>query len=980
MSQPTPAELALLRTRPHRSHLYLSIYQPKTVFAAQVNDSTIAIGKSYIIYDTVTTGSYSAIKAGMTLYVGSTLGGSEYGRIRVKSADGTALVVAENSDINWKDDLYLTIKDFYEVWPVYQALFSVGNTPSTADVLVYKDTDVMYAGQNDHPGSLIWMGSHKAGLIENGQAEFYWSATGTVNVSGESMTYSWLFEGGNPATSTSVTPGTVAYDTPGHYVTQLQVTASSGTVDTSYRYVSVYDDTNPPVQKWGISDLRGSRGEGAYTATIWIKEPVSNIAEGSLVVIFSDDQYGSTKQHINGSIIFVGYILNDTISYDYHTSTIEFDVGSVTEVMKLCEGPGISLTSTFGPDTWSEMQDINISKAIWFYLRWHTTVLNVADVMYTGPNYSIYSFETDAGNLYDVLNEFMKNTLFGSAISNRQGQIVCELDPESYENPINLMPLGMRIDRQDWMETPSVVEARRPPLSYLEAGGYAYNSSSGIVNTPFLACAPGNTPAYFGRSEEQQGLALTSQAHLNTLIGNVFAYRNARYPQTTLQFVGNYANIELVPSERYLLTVSPTDSQSRMNVTDLPIHPTELTWRYIPDTETLILNGVFHEMVTGVGGIYLPVPQDIEFNSEDYNNPYDPPSPPTGTIPWTPPWVPPVPPPTPDSCITQGDCQYNGENGPFLLYPERSTLDANNLSTYVYYPCIIRKHVDSCLYDSWFCPSTIVIDYVSNEATSGVYWGSQGSYKGVLYHHYKALQGLSTVNPDKSVIASYQLTDPVSASFHAIKVFDDPGNSTIGGFKLTLGGVLDPGQNNVESYGTPGANITASSGYTWSTDGKAMGFVEAQNNLTNWPYIAPWAVEFKVSIPLAYGGVSQARISVKKTAGLAERLVYVEGSTGNDFFANNGYNMHGTTDITNVNDIGQQSKTFAPAITMVGDYYFRVGTYWDDGFSPASHPSSYELVDVEIYYSGGWHSLMGTLNYPTVIIQAVYLWNICALP
>ena len=60
MTTPTAGELALLRTQPHRSKLYLSIFEPQTVFAARVNDLGAAKGDMVITYDTVTTGNYLA--------------------------------------------------------------------------------------------------------------------------------------------------------------------------------------------------------------------------------------------------------------------------------------------------------------------------------------------------------------------------------------------------------------------------------------------------------------------------------------------------------------------------------------------------------------------------------------------------------------------------------------------------------------------------------------------------------------------------------------------------------------------------------------------------------------------------------------------------------------------------------------------------------------------------------------------------------
>ena len=81
MTTPTAGELVLLRNQPQQTKLYLSIFEPQTFFAAQVNDAGAAKGDMVITYNNVTAGSYLDLSGGMTLYVGTTPGGKEKGSI-----------------------------------------------------------------------------------------------------------------------------------------------------------------------------------------------------------------------------------------------------------------------------------------------------------------------------------------------------------------------------------------------------------------------------------------------------------------------------------------------------------------------------------------------------------------------------------------------------------------------------------------------------------------------------------------------------------------------------------------------------------------------------------------------------------------------------------------------------------------------------------------------------------------------------------
>ncbi|MCK4821983.1 hypothetical protein KA005_39830, partial [bacterium] len=326
-------------------------------FQAQVNDAGAAKGDRVITYDNVTFGNYLAIGTAMTMYVGTTSGGKEKGSIYVYRWDATTIAVGENSHISWANNDYLTVVNFHQIWPVYPRY-----TQQAEDITVYKIYDVAYTDQNENLGPNVVMGSHFAGFIDKstGTCQVYWDASESENVAGiTGSSYTWGFEGGDPTGSSSITPGWVTYDTPGHYRTVLNVVPPGGSTDHAFRQVSIYDRPGEgpdiPIQSWGLQDFKGSRDEGGYTARLWVKEDIDDVVDGALVVLFSDDWYGTTEQSIGGnssqreSIVFCGYIIDGTIDYDYQTSTVSFDVGSPTEIMKLGEAFSVSVEDSTNP-------------------------------------------------------------------------------------------------------------------------------------------------------------------------------------------------------------------------------------------------------------------------------------------------------------------------------------------------------------------------------------------------------------------------------------------------------------------------------------------------------------------------------------------------------------------------------------------------------------------------------------------------------
>ena len=140
------SELTLLRTKPHKVEWYLAVAPyGDPCFTAQVNDpgGSLDRGSMTIPYDNDT--GEGNVKAGMTLWVGSSPGGYDKGKVRIRSIDtaNNTISVAENSEIEWADDLYLTVPGkagFREIWAKYQRIVESGGT-----VTFYKDYDIAYS-------------------------------------------------------------------------------------------------------------------------------------------------------------------------------------------------------------------------------------------------------------------------------------------------------------------------------------------------------------------------------------------------------------------------------------------------------------------------------------------------------------------------------------------------------------------------------------------------------------------------------------------------------------------------------------------------------------------------------------------------------------------------------------------------------------------------------------------------------------------
>jgi len=584
------------------------------VLAARLSGSPVK-GDRVISFNSVSTGSFANVENGMTLLVGTSPGGFDVGRIRVRSATSNSLTVSENSNISWVAGQYLTVIKYWEVWPVYPRI--IPDPSNQENVIFYKDYDIPYTNQNSILGTFVCSGPHRAKYIDNGVARISYSSSGTFNpVLGTSLGHFWEFEGGSPSVFAGPEPGNVDYTVPGHYVTKHTVTGSNGCSDVSYRYVSVYPrpSVNNPttIQDFTMESADGSRDGGGYTAKITIHQSLTNkIIPGTVVVIFAENLYGGTPRSLGGNsvgnedIFFVGYVLDGTVSYNYEDSDVEFSVGSITELMKIAEGFSISVEDSRSPDTWYRLLDLDCRRAMYHYLRWHSTVLSLADFQFIGTDYPLQFFDATRESLYDAVNNFLVSTLVGELTADRQGKLWAEVS--ALAKPSQIGTSTITITKNDWVDDPNITENVNEPSSYVERGGIAYSGSTGTF-AALMACAPGAAPGFRGKADRRQGLALGGQPQLNQLVGDLFANKNSRFPNIDMKMAGSYLNIDIAPQQRVDMFIRPDDTVRNVFITGSYI-PQSVSWSY--DGEDLFLqsNIGFREIVSGASGDSIIIPE-----------------------------------------------------------------------------------------------------------------------------------------------------------------------------------------------------------------------------------------------------------------------------------------------------------------------------------------------------------------------------------
>lgn len=615
MSTVPPTDIATIRKFPNEVELKLSIFRPTTAFACKINQPTITKGARTITYNNVTQGAWTDIVGGMTMMVGSTPGASDKGTIRVRSATSSQLVVAENSNIVWTDGLYLTVLNFFDIVPIFPRLIT--NPADEENPIFYKDYDIAYTNQNSIMGTLICMGSHReAELNQNGIAQIYYTSTGTYNVNEETITYDWRFNGSTITGSASATPGYVTYNTPGFYLTSLTTTSSSGAVDKSYRYI-IIDRESDGVKDWQLNSMQGSRAVGGYTASITIFSSLGfDLIPGTVMILTSKERYDTEIRNVGGTqyqedIFFVGYVLQDSISHNYQNGSVEFQLGTTSELMKLITGFAISIEDTPNtPTTWYQIKELNLRKAIYHYWKWHSTVLMTTDVQFIGTSdWKQQYFDSNKESIYDAIASGLKSARMGELVCDRTGKLFAEISMEATPDAPTTYTPEMSIRRGDWMGDVVIPIQENKENAYLELGGIYYKGGgTGEGNSiPLLACAPGDAPLNRGKHGAQTGLSLSSQTQLNNLVGDVLEFRNYPYHQIKFDMRGTFKNFDIAPLKAVNVYINPEDTPKNILLND-NFYPTSISYKYNAEKLSLLPTITVEPITDGPAGDTIIVP------------------------------------------------------------------------------------------------------------------------------------------------------------------------------------------------------------------------------------------------------------------------------------------------------------------------------------------------------------------------------------
>jgi hypothetical protein len=576
----TISALTLLPGRaPFTPRLFL--LNPTVVFAARVNLPDAAeYPVGFIAYDTVTTGAYTAIKPGMTLLLGSTPLGDQYGRQRVRGPETPATTISIyvgrssrgnlDGELTLVDNAYITVWDDRRVWAKIPFIDSAGG--------IFKDSDLEVSDRTSEPPPVAIMGEGDARTVATGTLVSTVSFNGQpsyATAAGATITdYLWDIADGTLTFGTLADDFITATFPAGFRYVSLTVTDSNGKSATTERPVFADDldhtlsfdgfaidshrisDAGQQVTIRALEDMPRATYPDGTLAMLWSREPTATADRDHMLIIgWLDTEEANHNAGRTG-------LLRDT------TLTIVDVAGRLDTLPGFAQSVADDTTRTGSPAvlakipniTWNYMVDPTMDLYMHYLLAWHSTALEVTDFYWsgTGTDYQIAIKNSDGESLWQQVWRIAQAMCPGYVLTcQAAGRLRVVPDPMLQESADRTAVVQQALTEDDFSDL-RLTYQRAPRTHWLKTGALVVQSSitfnAAVGDAPptvylptVFSWAPGLTPGQgLGQVDNNEQLA-ASQSVLNQATGHRYARLNAATGLLTLTLIQDDAAGSAVP-------------------------------------------------------------------------------------------------------------------------------------------------------------------------------------------------------------------------------------------------------------------------------------------------------------------------------------------------------------------------------------------------------------------------------------------------
>jgi len=551
----TSPELALLRSSTQFTKLYLAIHKPNVIYTALLNGVPASNDQVYEITFDNGSGTLANVTAGMTLYVGTSAGAYDLGMCRIRKAPiaGT-FYIGLTSEITWADNCYLTVVDDFDLWPKHATI---------ASSVLSMDVDVAYSDQHENFHPVPIMGPHAVAWLDLPVIDVDFDAADSWVFDSTISAYSWSAPGASATSGLTTATPTITYNAAGIYRVYCTVTAANGKTTTGVRHVFVYDRSdNGPSTVFQLAQCYADYDAGGWMFDMEMQAEASltDIRDRSLVVLFAEDWYGTTKQSIGPitnreNIVCVGRVVGESIRWDRETGRVHFTVqGAQYWLGKIKAFPIEMQFATDTPDNWSVMPEMTVDRMLWHTLYWHSTAIETMDFYPTEDTRYLPEGKTLASSLWGQLLDVATSRLLASCGVDRFGRLIAQIDPQMVPEADRTWSTVMDLTADDWQEGIDLQRVTVQDISLITLSSQLCDASGAVVT--LYSLSPGHVPRRYGEPMAIDRLLAASQSESNSLAGLALGWHTNPYPEIPVNMAMNNRMIDLWPHQFCGLTIA----------------------------------------------------------------------------------------------------------------------------------------------------------------------------------------------------------------------------------------------------------------------------------------------------------------------------------------------------------------------------------------------------------------------------------------
>lgn len=554
----TSPELSLLRTQPQWSKARAAIFHPTTIYTARINQVFASYdGVLEITYD-AGVGTLADVLPDMTVFVGSTAGAWDIGICRLRSIDVSKFYIDQKSDVKFANDQYLTVVNDFGIWARH-VLISAG--------VPYMDGGIAYSDQHTNMDPVVIMGGDRVLKLTGStiSTTYDWSLCYMPDGSAIA-TYATSSPTASGGSDLDTDSPTLEWDGVGWHEVYLTLTGVNGKSFFGVRYVYIWNEANQPAHaEIGENGQDVDSGGWSLSLTLYDNCDLNDVHDHALVIVFTEDRYGSNAQSIGPlagceNILFEGWIAKEQIDLNPEQGLVEFTAYSAQYWLQKIPGypTGVTFTAA-APTAWTQMQNLTVDLGLWHLLHWRTTITRVMDVFLSGD--TKYTKETSslAKTIWEQIREISFNQIFARPGVNEYKQLYIQVHPNLIpEADRSSIPVVMDIEKRDMDKHLRLERVTVPEVAVVYGRGVAVNSLG--AGTPYFSLAPGHTYPHYGSIEMPSDLLVESQSQANTLFGLYRSWKNNELPNIPIPLKSNNRLIGCYPNQYCTLTIDAADS------------------------------------------------------------------------------------------------------------------------------------------------------------------------------------------------------------------------------------------------------------------------------------------------------------------------------------------------------------------------------------------------------------------------------------